>query len=99
VQASALLELQKRFVKQQQELQAATAVAAGSNTSEGVQVEPYFPQDKLQQELATLRQVFDGNSAIAARRAICPCLMNSTGLCSTTLYAEVTQTSVPGHQR
>lgn len=94
LQASALLELQKRFVKQQQELQAATAVAAGSNTSEGVQVEPYFPQEKLQQELATLRQVLTENS----NDNDCPAFHIPSGPSRAVIHAVATKASAPGCQ-
>lgn len=57
VQASALQELQKRFDQQEHQLAAATATAASTNGSEGVQVEPYFPEDKVQQELTMLHKV------------------------------------------
>jgi hypothetical protein len=57
LQAGALQELQKRFEQQEHQLQAATATAASTNGSEGVQVEPYFPEDKVQQELTMLHKV------------------------------------------
>lgn len=57
LQAGALQELQKRFETQEHQLQAATATAASTNGSEGVQVEPYFPEDKVQQELTMLHKV------------------------------------------
>jgi hypothetical protein len=57
LQAGALQELQTRFEQQEHQLQAATATAASTNGSEGVQVEPYFPEDKVQQELTMLHKV------------------------------------------
>jgi len=57
LQASALQELQKRFDQQEHQLSAATATAAAANGSEGVQVEPYFPEEKVQQELTMLQKV------------------------------------------
>lgn len=57
LQAKALMDLQKRFVQQERQLQAATASAAASNTSEGADVEPYFPQERVQQELDMLHKV------------------------------------------
>jgi hypothetical protein len=57
MQASALQNLQKRFDTQEHELAAATATAAGTKGSEGVQVEPYFPEEKVQQELTMLHKV------------------------------------------
>lgn len=57
LQASALQNLQKRFDTQEHELAAATATAAGTKGSEGVQVEPYFPEEKVQQELTMLHKV------------------------------------------
>lgn len=57
VQAGALQELQKRFDQQEHQLAAATATAASTNGSEGVQVEPYFPEEKVQQELTMLHKV------------------------------------------
>lgn len=56
-QAGTLQELQKRFEQQEHQLVAATASASASNGSEGVQVEPYFPEDKVQQELSMLHKV------------------------------------------
>jgi hypothetical protein len=57
LQASALQELQKRFETQEHQLAAATATAASTTGAEGVQVEPYFPEDKVQQELTMLHKV------------------------------------------
>lgn len=57
LQAGALQELQKRFDTQEHQLAAATATAASTNGAEGVQVEPYFPEDKVQQELTMLHKV------------------------------------------
>lgn len=57
LQASALQELQKRFDQQEHQLQAATATAASANGAENVQIEPYFPEDKVQQELTMLHKV------------------------------------------
>lgn len=57
LQASALQNLQKRFDTQEHELAAATATAVGTKGSEGVQVEPYFPEEKVQQELTMLHKV------------------------------------------
>lgn len=57
MQAITLQELQKRFDQQEHQLAAATATAASTNGSEGVQVEPYFPEEKVQQELTMLHKV------------------------------------------
>ncbi|WIA28468.1 hypothetical protein OEZ86_011012 [Tetradesmus obliquus] len=56
-QASALMELQKRFVQQERQLQASMAAAAGSNASEGADVEPYFPKERVALEQDTLHKV------------------------------------------
>lgn len=56
-QASALMELQKRFVQQERQLQASMAAAAGSNASEGADVEPYFPKERVALEQDMLHKV------------------------------------------
>jgi hypothetical protein len=65
VQGNALQELQKRFDQQEHALAAATATAAAANGSEGVQVEPYFAEGKVQQELSMLHKVESQIEAVA----------------------------------
>lgn len=75
-QASALLDLQKRFVQQERQLQAATASAASSNASEGTQVEPYFAEEKVAQEVNILKhveaQIEEVAAGVAAASAALP---------------------------
>jgi hypothetical protein len=56
-QSTALQELRKRFEQQEHQLEAATASAASTNETGQVQVEPYFPEEKVQQELSMLHKV------------------------------------------
>lgn len=57
LQSKALLDLQQRFLQQEHQLQAATASAATSNTTDGVEVENYLPQERVKQELDMLHNV------------------------------------------
>jgi hypothetical protein len=57
LQSQALMDLQKRFVQQERQLQASLAAAAGSNASEGADVEPYFPKERVQLEQDMLHKV------------------------------------------
>eukprot|EP00878_Enallax_costatus_P008075 GHUV01008445.1.p1 GENE.GHUV01008445.1~~GHUV01008445.1.p1 ORF type:complete len:900 (+),score=338.15 GHUV01008445.1:421-3120(+) len=65
-QSKALMDLQKRFVQQEHQLQAATASAAVSNTTDGVEVESYLPQDRVKQELDMLHNVEAQIEALSA---------------------------------
>jgi hypothetical protein len=56
-QAAALQDLQKRFMQQEHQLEAATASSATTADSEQVQVENYFPEAKVQLELSMLHKV------------------------------------------
>jgi hypothetical protein len=57
LQSQALMDLQKRFVQQERQLQASVASAAGSNASAGADVEPYFPKERVRLEQDMLHKV------------------------------------------
>jgi hypothetical protein len=73
LQAKALMDLQKRFVQQERELQASMASAAGSNASAGADVEPYFPKERVQLEQDMLHKVRCGALIGHAAAAVCGC--------------------------
>jgi hypothetical protein len=75
------MDLQKRFVQQERELQASLASAAGSNASAGADVEPYFPKERVQLEQDMLHKVK------RLRTAGRCCCYTSTGLACHATFA------------
>eukprot|EP00879_Flechtneria_rotunda_P005303 GHRR01005589.1.p1 GENE.GHRR01005589.1~~GHRR01005589.1.p1 ORF type:complete len:720 (+),score=275.87 GHRR01005589.1:145-2304(+) len=73
-QAKALMDLQKRFAQQERQLEAATASAAATNTSEAL--EQYLPEARVQQELDILHkveaQIEEISLSVAAASAMLP---------------------------
>jgi hypothetical protein len=73
MQAKALMDLQKRFVQQERQLQASMASAAGSNASAGADVEPYFPKERVQLEQDMLHKVGQGRLLVNGAAAYYHC--------------------------